>query len=167
VSNTSYTGYFVNAVDVKSRLSIPAVFRDVITARTATRQVVLGPGHAGRRCLVAYDETHSAKLKSDFDARHGASISAEAHAERAFLFGSTQTLGIDDAGRVVLPAGLKRAGGIGSHVLFVGGYEYFELWDPWTFMAHPLLVDGQRFMVEGELEARGLPLERPPERQSP
>lgn len=162
VSNTSYRGYFVNAVDAKSRLSIPAPFRDVITALTGDRQIVLGPGHADRRCLMAYDENHSAKLKSDFDARHGASNSAEAYAERVFLFGSTLTLSIDDAGRVVMPAGMRKTGALVSHVLFVGGFEYFELWDPWLFMAHPLLPNSQRLQVESELEARGLPLERPP-----
>ncbi|WP_353216796.1 hypothetical protein [Sandarakinorhabdus sp.] len=151
----------MNAVDAKSRLSIPAQFRDVITARTDGRQVMLGPGHADRRCLVAYDETHFAKLKSDFDARHGASNSPEAYAERAFLFGSTLTLSIDDAGRVVMPAGIRKAGAIASHVLFVGGFEYFELWDPWLFMAHPLLPASQRLQVESEMETRGLPLERP------
>lgn len=160
MSNTSYTGYFVNAVDAKSRLSIPARFRDVITALTGSRDVVVGPGHAGRRCLMGYDALHADRLKAGYDTRHGASISPEAQAERIFLFGSTQTLAIDDAGRIVLPPGVKKTGGFASHVLFVGGYEYFEMWDPWSFMAHPLLPEYQRFQVEGELEARGLPLER-------
>lgn len=161
VAAASFKGFGLNAVDAKNRLLIPVAFRDVLTARGSGRAVILGPGHAARRCLIAYDEQYEDELRAGFSARHGASIGPETYRERTFLFGSTTTLTIDDAGRIVMPPGLKKPGGITSHVWFVGGADFFELWDPWTFMAQPELDEGQRLQVEGELEARGLPLERP------
>jgi MraZ protein len=161
VAAASFKGFGLNAVDAKNRLLIPVGFRDVLAARGNGRAVTVGPGHADRQCLIAYDDAYEDELRTGFAARHGASIGPDAYRERTFLFGSTTTLTIDDAGRIVLPPGLKRPGGITGHVWFMGGADFFELWDPWTFMAQPDLVAGQRLQVEGELEARGLPLERP------
>lgn len=151
----------MGAIDAKGRLLIPAGFRDVIAARGGGRTLKLGIGLANRRCLMGYSSDHADRLKSEYDARHGASISTQALAELGTLFASTQTFAIDDAGRIVLPPGLKRAGALLGPVLFLGMYDFFELWDPWTYLADPALQDGQRWLVEGELEAKGLPLERP------
>lgn len=161
MSTSSYFGYGLNAVDAKSRLSIPASYRDVLTAKSGGKQVLVGPGHAGRRCLMAFDPVYAERLHADFLGRHGGALTPEAYAERAYLFGSAQPHTIDDAGRVVLSPVLKRISGISSHVWFVASYDYFELWDPWTFLAQPALPELQRVQLEAELEVRGLPIERP------
>ncbi|MBU6165156.1 MAG: hypothetical protein KGQ52_03375 [Alphaproteobacteria bacterium] len=161
MSEAAFQGPALNAIDAKGRLLIPAGFRDVIAARGGGRTVKVSIGLSGRRCLMAYSSDYADRLKSEFDARHGVSISPQALAERNALFGSTLSFAIDEAGRIVLPPGAKRAGAITGPVLFMGMWDFFELWDPWTYLANPLLDDGQRWMVEGELEAKGLPLERP------
>ncbi|WP_310475657.1 hypothetical protein [Sandarakinorhabdus sp.] len=161
MSGTSYLGYGLNAVDVKSRLSVPATFRDVLTAKSGGKQVLVGPGHAGRRCLMAFDQTYADRLLAGIDGRHGDAVTPEAYAERAYLFGSAQPHSIDDAGRIVLSPVLRKISGITSHVWFVGSFNYFELWDPWAFKALPDLPELQRLQVEGELEARGLPIAGP------
>lgn len=161
MSATSYLGYGLNAVDVKNRLSVPASFRDVLTARSGGRQVLVGPGHAGRRCLMAFDAQYAADLHDRHTARHSDTGVAAAFEERAFIFGSAQPHGIDDAGRIVLSPVLRRVSGISSHVWFVGGFDYFELWDPWIFKALPGLPELQRIQIEMELETRGLAIDGP------
>lgn len=161
MSEAAFKGPTMGAIDAKGRLLIPAGFRDVIAARGGGRTLMVGIGMARRRCLMAYSSDYAERLKSEYDARHGVSISPQALAERSALFGSTSSFTIDDAGRIVLPPGMKRAGALTGPVLFMGMWDFFELWDPWTFLADPELEDGQRWLVEGELEAKGLPLERP------
>lgn len=162
MSTANFFGFGLNAVDGKSRLSIPADFRTTLAARGSARTVLIGPGHAGRPCLMAYDESHNSRLRDDFLARHpGGATTREAYDENMSLSGFMQKFGIDDAGRIVVSDRLKRMGGIGTHVWFIAGFDYFELWDPWTFLEQATLNPVQRAVVEGELEARGLPLERP------
>lgn len=161
MTTANFFGFGLNAVDAKSRLSIPADFRTTLAARNSARQVLIGPGHAGRPCLIAYDEGHNQRLLEDFKARHGGAMTREAYDENMSLSGFMQKFGIDDAGRIVVSTNLKRMGGIGTHVWFIAGFDYFELWDPWTFLEQANLNPVQRAVVEGELEARGLPLERP------
>ena len=161
VSANSYLGYGLNAVDAKSRLSVPATFRDVLTAKSGGKQVLVGPGHAGRRCLMAFDTLFAERLQAGIDERHGDAVTPEAYAERAYLFGSAQPHTIDDAGRIVLSPVLRKISGISSHVWFVGSFNYFELWDPWAFKAQPGLPELQRIQIEAELEMRGLPIDGP------
>jgi MraZ protein len=161
VSAAFYLGYGLNAVDAKNRLSVPASFRDVLTTRAPDKQVMVAPGHAGRRCLMAFDSHYAAELHRRHAERFSDTGVAAAYDERAYIFGSAQPHSIDDAGRIVLSPVLRRVSGITSHVWFSAGYEYFELWDPWAFKAQPGLPELQRLQVEMELEARGLPIERP------
>jgi MraZ protein len=161
VTGTNFFGFGLNAVDAKSRLSIPADFRAVLAARNSPREVLVGPGHAGRPCLVAYDEAHAEVLRARVAARHPDGMAGEAYDDNTGLAGFLQKLGIDDAGRVVMPALLKTLGGLTSHVWFAAGFDYFELWDPWTFRDQANLSAVQRALVAGEMQARGLPQERP------
>lgn len=161
VSASNYFGYGLNAVDAKSRLSVPANFRDVLTAKSGGKQVLVGPGHAGRRCLMAFDAQYAERLRAGLETRHGDSVTPEAYAERAYLFGSAQPHSIDDAGRIVLSPVLRKISGITSHVWFVGSFDYFELWDPWAFKAQAGLPELQRIQIEAELELRGLPAAGP------
>lgn len=161
MTTANFFGFGLNGLDAKSRLSIPADFRATLTARGSARNVLIGPGHAGRPCMIAYDEGHNARLREDARARHAGAVTPEAYAENADLAGFMIPTSIDDAGRIVMSPQLKRMGGIASHVWFIAGFDYFELWDPWTFLGQATLSPVQRVVVEGELEARGLPLARP------
>ena len=161
MSTANFFGFGLNAVDAKSRLSIPADFRTVLAARNSGREVLIGPGHAGRPCLMAYDESYSAVLRERVANRHPDGMADEAYDDNTSLASFMQKLGIDDAGRVVMPALLKTLGGITSHVWFAAGFDYFELWDPWTFRDQARLSQVQRALVAGEMKARGLPQDRP------
>ncbi len=160
MSDEYFHGYALNAVDAKSRLSIPADYRDVIQARSASKDLRLAPSrHAP--CLIGYDKSYFARLKADHDARFAAQSNRERDRDATAIFAGVTPLTIDDAGRIVLPPVLRKLRGIRSHVWFVAGGDFFEAWNPWTYLGHddadPALVEMLRF----ELDAKKLPLVEP------
>lgn len=161
MSDALFFGHGLNVVDAKSRLSIPADLRATLTARGSEREVLIGPAHGDRPCLIAHDKGESLRVRERFMARHGADNSEAVQRENIELSGFMQKLNIDEAGRIVLTPLLKHQGGLGSHVWFIAGFDYFELWDPWTFLEQPGLKRPHRDAVVFNLQARGLPLERP------
>lgn len=151
-----FQGYALNAVDAKNRLSIPADFRDVIQARSGNKDLLIAPGHGGADCLLAYDRSYAAQLSAEHRERHGAGNDRARFDEAHLLFGAAQTLKIDDAGRVVLSATLKALGCIAGHVWFVAGGDWFEMWDPWAYLARPGLDPRIARIITAELATRGL-----------
>ncbi|WP_416907993.1 MAG: division/cell wall cluster transcriptional repressor MraZ [Polymorphobacter sp.] len=156
MSNDVFLGYALNAVDAKSRLSIPADYRDALTARGSDRSLYIGPGHGGADCLLAYDQRYVSHAAREHLERHGSSSDRARFDEAGLLFGSAATVKIDDAGRIVLSATLKALGDIGGHVWFVGGLEWFEMWNPWRYLAREGLDPRIARLVRAEMAARGL-----------
>jgi MraZ protein len=124
-----FAGTYLNGVDAKHRLSIPASIRETIEARSQAKAVVLAPAeHAD--CLVGYDLTHFERLQDrltrEFEADFGPGRSARAR----LLFGPSEVLRYDDTGRVAMGPVLRDLGGLKDRALFLGAGDYFELWDP-------------------------------------
>lgn len=160
MSEEFFQGYALNAVDAKNRLSIPADFRDVIVARSAAKDVLIGPA-PGIDCLRAYDKSYAAKLQARHDARFADDHSADRDIAATFVFGSAVPLKIDEAGRIVLTAGLKDLGDIDSHVWFVAGGDWFQMWNPWRYL-ETAGIDPRMFRIlRREMDAKGLPATEP------
>nr|WP_310523035.1 hypothetical protein [Polymorphobacter sp.] len=151
-----FHGYALNAVDAKNRLSIPAEFRDVIMSRSGAKDVFIGPA-TGIDCLIGYDKSHAAKLQSRLDARDLDENTAEGALSATFAFGSATALKIDEAGRIVLTAGLKDLGDIANHVWFVAGGNWFQLWNPYRYLEQSGLDPRMLRILRREMEAKGLP----------
>ena len=151
-----FHGYALNAVDTKNRLSIPSEFRDAITARSATKDVYLGPA-PGIDCLIGYDRSHALKLQSRLDAKEADEDTPAGAFQSTFLFGSVVPLKIDDAGRVVLTAGIKDLADITTHAWFVAGGNWFQVWNPYRYLEQTG-IDARMFRIlRREMEAKGLP----------
>ncbi len=122
---------FVNKIDKKGRVSVPASFR-----------AVLGPDAPG---IVVFRSLQ-------YDALDGCSI---AHLEllseslekldlppetfeliETTIFGGSVQVPFDGEGRVMLPPHLAGAVGITDEVAFVGRRKTFQLWNPAKFEAH-------------------------------
>lgn len=162
LSNEFFLGFGLNAVDAKSRLSIPADYRDALTARSNDKSLYIGPGHGGADCLLAYDQRYVSQAAREHLERFGSSSERARFDEAGLLFGSAATVKIDDAGRIVLSAAMKTLGDIGSHVWFVGGLEWFEMWNPWRYLARGDLDPRIVRLVRAEMAARGLDPETEP-----
>lgn len=117
---------FLNKVDRKGRVSIPASFR----AALAGQGLVAFPSfrHPAVQCAGL-----------DFMARLNDSVSqvdlfSDEHDDlTATLFADAKALPLDGEGRIVLPPALAAHAGIGETAAFVGRGPHFEIWEPGAF----------------------------------
>lgn len=131
-----YSGAYLNAVDSKSRLSVPAPFRETIEGRSNQKQLVLAPAEHND-CLVGYDLTRFEQLQAEIGARFAGDYGpARADFARA-MFGMAETLRYDDNGRIILSPILKDLGRIDSVALLLGSGDYFEIWSPERMIGTP------------------------------
>lgn len=163
MSNEFFLGFGLNAVDAKNRLSIPADYRDALTSRGSDKSLYIGPGHGGADCLVAYDKRYVSQAAREHAERFGSTSERARFDAAGLLFGTAAPVKIDEAGRIVLSTAMKSLGEIGSHVWFVGGLEWFELWNPWRYLVRPDLDARVVRLVSAELVARGLDPAREPD----
>lgn len=117
---------FVNKVDAKGRVSIPARFRDILESQ-------------GVRSLYARTSTSGPAIVAggqEWMERQHAEIgehdpSSEIHDDFAYaLLGDTMELNLDSEGRVGFPEDLMRHAGLDGAAAFVGMGHYFEVWEP-------------------------------------
>jgi MraZ protein len=122
---------FVNRIDKKGRVSVPASFR-----------AALGPDSSGivifkslqndalDGCSMAHLELLSQSLeKQDLPADLFELLETT-------IFGGSVQLPFDGEGRITLPHSMIASVGIGEEVAFVGRRKTFQLWDPKKFTAH-------------------------------
>lgn len=152
---TIYAGSYVNGLDAKHRLSVPAPIRDVIETRSSTRALVLAPAEH-RPCLQGYDVRYLESVQTSIDRRFDNDWSAARGDAARALFGMAETLKIDDNGRIIMTPILRELGEISASddALFVGAGEYFELWNPEQFLAQEGLDPRHARMVKALLAQR-------------
>jgi MraZ protein len=156
VSQAYFHGNALNAVDAKNRLSVPAEFRDAIMLRSDNRDLFVGPA-PGIDCLIGYDQAYAATLQAKLDRQENDEETPEGAFRSTFLFGSATPLKIDEAGRIVLTAGLKDLGDIASHVWFVAGGNWFQMWNPYRYLEQAGIDQRLFRILRREMEAKGLP----------
>jgi MraZ protein len=126
---------YVNKVDKKGRVSIPASFRSTLAdGRTnAPIDVVIYPS-LKEQALDACPLAHLEKLSEALD---GDNMSDEdRELIETAVFGRSVQLTLDPEGRIILPAHLLEYAGITENISFVGRRKIFQLWDPAAFEAH-------------------------------
>ena len=156
--------YFIscalNAIDGKNRLSIPADYRQVIVARTGSKDLRLAPSR-NATCLVGFDKDRPDQLMADHRARFAGENSRERDRDATQIFSGITALVIDEAGRVVLPPVLKRLRKLENHAFFIGLGDYFEMWDPWVYLAAEDADEVALETLREEMLAKKLPLDGP------
>ncbi len=122
---------FVNKIDKKGRVSVPAPFRAVLGADTAGIVVFRSLQHeALEGCSIAHLELLSQSLESQ-------DLSAEMfELIETTIFGGSVQLPFDGEGRISLPQNLSASVGIADEVAFVGRRKTFQIWDPKKLAAH-------------------------------
>lgn len=117
----------VNRLDAKGRVSIPALFRQILSQQNL--QGVYCIPSFSEPALEAFGDT----LLSQFQQRlqkYDPLFNSEYDDEAQAVLGRTQFLKLDDDGRVTLPADLIAHAGIGERVTFIGMGVKFQIWDP-------------------------------------
>ena len=155
MAGEQYLGFALNAVDAKLRVSVPPSFREIVAARSAERELIVGPSEYDD-CLIAYDPTHAERLRAEIETRYAGDYSRERAQALRRTFGNTTRLKIDDAHRITLTASLRDLLGLDGLVYFMGAGEYFEIWKPQTLAASPGLDPATARLLKRELDARGV-----------
>ena len=123
---------FVNKVDRKGRVSVPATFRSTLAAQRHPNQVVLIPSFK----YEALDGTGSDHLTEMMAGLNTLDQYSDRRDDLALVFAESRSLQIDGEGRIILPDELKEHAGIGDEVAFVGLGTMFQLWEPGRFNQH-------------------------------
>jgi MraZ protein len=118
---------FVNKIDRKGRVSVPAPFRAALSGQ-AFHGIVALPSFKFKAVQCAgidWMEGIKARLSSNAD------LFSDEHDDLTMaLFSSAKQLAFDGEGRVQLPEELARNANIGEVAAFVGRGEHFEIWEP-------------------------------------
>jgi len=123
---------FVNKVDRKGRVSVPATFRSALQAHRNPNQVVLIPSFK----YEALDGTGSDHLTEMMQGLSTLDQYSDRRDDLSLVFAESRSLQIDGEGRIVLPDEIKDRAHIGDEVAFVGLGKMFQLWEPGRFNRH-------------------------------
>lgn len=126
-----FVSTFINKIDAKGRVSVPASFRAVLE-----RDGLVDGGiycypsldapalDAGGKSLAANIDRLLDGLPDYSDERDELSVA---------LYGDVVTLAVDQDGRIVLPDALRAHAGLSTQVAFVGLGQKFQMWEPTQF----------------------------------
>lgn len=123
-----FKGHYVNSINEKGRLSIPAKFREVLSGCEA-EFLILTKGLD--QCLVAYapeDWERMEQKASGLSTIRRADIIFKRH-----VMGSAEECQLDGQGRILVPSTLREYAGLRKKCLFVGVVDRFEIWDVETY----------------------------------
>lgn len=125
-----FVSTYINKIDAKGRVSIPAPFRAVLERDGYAGGVYCYPSldapalDAGGERLAKKIDGLLADLPDYSDERDELSVA---------LYGDVQVLSIDGDGRIVLPEGLRGHASLAGKVAFVGLGDKFQMWEPAQF----------------------------------
>jgi MraZ protein len=123
---------FVNRVDRKGRVSVPATFRSTLATHRHPNQVVLIPSFK----FEALDGTGSDHLTEMMEGLNTLDQYSDRRDDLALVFAESRALQIDGEGRIVIPDDLKDHAQISEEVAFVGLGTMFQMWEPGRFNRH-------------------------------
>lgn len=127
-----FGGSALKPVGSDGRVQLPRFVRTVAERRAGDGPLVIGM-HDSDPCLTAYDRGFRKALFADSERirLREDDAAGESHHRRARrAFGLTEEAEVDAAGRVVLPALMRRLGRIEGLALFVGTGGAVEIWNP-------------------------------------
>ncbi len=120
---------YVNKVDKKGRVSIPANFRATLSEQKF--QGIIAYSSFVNGCIEACSMERIEQLSESIDNLDPYSDERDAFA--ATILGGSIQLAFDSEGRVMLPVGLMEEAGVKDKVAFVGKGATFEIWNPEEF----------------------------------
>jgi MraZ protein len=139
-------GEYEHTIDDKSRLTLPARFRE-----SFAQGIVLTRGMDG--CLYAYTRSDWDRLVETRLATLDP-LSREGRLMQRYFFASAAAAEPDKQGRVQIPPGLATAAGLGREVVVAGVYDHLEIWNRAAWREHLREVEGSAEHVAERLAAK-------------
>ena len=127
---------YVNKVDRKGRVSVPATFRSTLFLHRQPNLVIAFPSVR----LPALECTGSDRMAEMQERIETLEQFSEEYENLSLLFADAHPLAMDGEGRVILPEQLKEHAHIADDVAFVGLGAMFQLWDPAGYREHSAAV---------------------------
>jgi len=146
-----FRGRYEHQIDQKGRTSLPARFREILSARGEDRVIItcgLDP------CLVAYPVAEW----QAFEDRLAKLPRFEPHIvriKRLYVSGAVETP-VDKNGRILLPPPLREHATIERDVLFAGMVDHIEIWSRDRFRDNAKATDEERAVLAKALADLGL-----------
>ena len=122
-----FIGDLQHTIDEKSRLTLPARFRDALGDG-----VVLARGLDGN--VAVYPRETWTVVQARISALDP--LSREARELRRFFFSGAAESKVDRQGRILVPAVLTRHAGLERDVVVAGNYDHLELWNRAAWAEH-------------------------------
>ena len=123
---------FVNKVDRKGRVSVPAPFRAAL-AMQSFPGVVAVPLHTFPS-IECFGHDRMERMSQSLDELD---VFSSKQTDLAMtVFADAQPLPFDSEGRIVLPRPLAEHAKIDGQALFVGAGPTFQIWEPGNFARH-------------------------------
>ena len=122
---------FVNKVDRKGRVSVPASFRAALAGQSFLGIVAFRSFKLP--CVEGSGIDRMEEMSSRIDQ---VGQFSEPHDNLSVVFSDAQQLPFDGEGRVMLPQGLAEHAGIAEYAAFVGQGHTFQIWEPEGFKIH-------------------------------
>lgn len=138
-----FLGSYEHAMDDKGRVSLPARFREVLSASGDSRLVLTTNLDTEGRCLVAYP-MHEWQAFQERVAAMPQFDRAVIRLKRLHFAGATE-VSADRQGRILIPPGLRESAGLNGAVLFAGVGDKIEVWDQQAWQQ-------QQDQAQGDLE---------------
>jgi MraZ protein len=132
-----FLGEYEHSIDDKSRLTLPAKFREAFADGGVVTRGMDG-------CLMVF-----AKELEGLDP-----FSAEARQLSRFIFSGAADAEPDRQGRIALPAALVNHAKLGKEVVVAGVRDHVEIWDRASWRAHLEQVEGSAERVAERLAAQ-------------
>lgn len=127
---------YINKIDKKGRVSIPASFRSSLTQQNSP--VIICYNSFINPCIEASSINRIEMLSQTIDNLDPYSESRDAFAT-TILGGCLQLL-IDGEGRVIIPESLIEFAKLNEQACFVGKGATFEIWNPKDFEEYSLIA---------------------------
>ena len=126
---------YVNKVDRKGRVSVPATFRAAVADQSFSGVVVFPS--------FKYDALDASGIKrmEEMSARQNTIDEfSDEHENLGMLFADAQALPFDTEGRIILPENLAEHAHITESAAFVGLGKSFQIWEPTRFADHQVML---------------------------
>ena len=123
---------YINKIDKKGRVSVPAPFRAALAGESF--QGIIAFRSYKYQAIEACNMSRMEQLSSSVDRLDFFSDAQDDLT--ASIFADAQQLPLDGDGRVSIPAILQEHAGLTDSIAFVGRGTTFQLWKPEAFEAH-------------------------------
>ncbi len=142
-------GQYTHSIDDKSRLSLPAKFRQEMG-----KKVVITPGLDS--CLFIFTMKEWEKISARLSVSESSILQADNRGFNRYLLGGAVEVEVDAVGRMLIPSYLRDRAKLKTKVVFIGVKDRAELWDEDTWNAYRQSIENKADALAEKLGQAGM-----------